>query len=145
MAFQHLTLTALAATSMFILQPTEGCGGTTTDYPREVATDGGTYWVTYTPNPDPIPMGEAFSMKVSVYSNANQTDLQEDVKIAADAWMPDHGHGMPTVPKVTPNGDGTFTVSNMTFSMNGYWQILVDVSRSGKPTEEAIFEVDCCE
>jgi hypothetical protein len=38
--------------------------------------------------------------------------------------MPQHGHGLPTQPRVTRElGDGTYQLDGMKFSMTGWWEI----------------------
>lgn len=43
--------------------------------------------------------------------------------VTVSTLMPDHGHGSPRVPVVTPNADGTSTVSNLYLFMAGVWEI----------------------
>ena len=43
-------------------------------------------------------------------------------------YMPDHGHGTSIVPTITPNADGTYTVSNLYLFMAGVWRIRFDVA-----------------
>lgn len=45
-------------------------------------------------------------------------------QIAVDGGMPQHGHGLPTRPQVTPMAaDGTYLLEGMKFSMPGWWEI----------------------
>lgn len=45
-------------------------------------------------------------------------------RIAVDGGMPEHGHGLPTRPQVTPEGtDGTYVMDGVKFSMTGRWEI----------------------
>lgn len=121
----------------------DSCGSTTPDV-REVETDGGTWFVSYTPSPDPLPVQALFGLEITVASALDHSDLIEDAQLHVDAMMPSMGHGMDVVPKVVSHGDGTFSVSNMEFSMTGDWEILVDVTSANK-TEQAVFTVNCCE
>ena len=41
--------------------------------------------------------------------------------------MVDHGHSTPTEPVITDNGDGTYMVNPVNFSMPGYWDTKVTV------------------
>lgn len=43
--------------------------------------------------------------------------------VTVTTLMPDHGHGSPKVPVLTPNGDGTFTLSDLFLFMGGVWEI----------------------
>lgn len=48
--------------------------------------------------------------------------------ISVDGGMPQHGHGLPTQPRVTRElGDGRYLVEGMKFSMPGWWQIKLKV------------------
>jgi hypothetical protein len=45
-------------------------------------------------------------------------------RIAIDGGMPQHGHGLPTRPRVTRElGDGSYLMEGMKFSMTGWWEI----------------------
>ncbi|HET7867714.1 MAG TPA: FixH family protein [Burkholderiaceae bacterium] len=49
-------------------------------------------------------------------------------QIAVDGGMPQHGHGLPTRPRVTRElGDGTYLIEGMKFSMTGWWEIKLAV------------------
>ena len=108
-------------------------------------SDGGSFFVEYTPNPDPIPVSDEFSLTIVVHDGADtETVLSSVDSVAIDADMPEHGHGMNVVPEVVDNGDGSFTASPFAFHMPGYWEIYVDVT-VGDTTERATFSVDCCD
>ena len=43
--------------------------------------------------------------------------------IVVDGGMPQHGHGLPTKPRVTKNlGGGMYEVEGVRFSMGGWWE-----------------------
>ena len=45
-------------------------------------------------------------------------------KFAVDGGMPQHGHGLPTQPRVTRElSDGTYQLDGMKFSMTGWWEV----------------------
>lgn len=52
-------------------------------------------------------------------------------------WMPDHGHGTST-PTITPNSDGTITVSSIYLFMTGLWQTTI-VAEAGGQMDSAMF------
>ena len=115
------------------------------DYATSAHSDGGAFYVEYTPNPDPIPVSDEFSVTLTVYEGVDTEAVLSGVdRVAVDADMPEHGHGMNVVPEVADNGDGTFTASPFAFHMPGYWEIYVDVT-VGDTTERATFSVDCCD
>jgi hypothetical protein len=48
----------------------------------------------------------------------------DDATITVDGGMPQHGHGLPTKPRVTKNlGDGRYQVSGLKFNMGGWWEL----------------------
>jgi hypothetical protein len=48
--------------------------------------------------------------------------------IAFDGGMPQHGHGLPTQPRVTEElGDGRYRLDGMKFSMTGWWEMKVKI------------------
>jgi len=48
--------------------------------------------------------------------------------IAFDGGMPQHGHGLPTQPRVTAElGDGRYRLDGMKFSMTGWWEMKVKI------------------
>ncbi|MEJ8810868.1 DUF3703 domain-containing protein [Variovorax ureilyticus] len=45
-------------------------------------------------------------------------------RFAVDGGMPQHGHGLPTQPRVTRElADGTYQLDGMKFSMTGWWEV----------------------
>lgn len=53
-------------------------------------------------------------------------------QIAVDGGMPQHGHGLPTRPQVTPLAvDGTYLMEGMKFSMSGWWEIKLAIQADG--------------
>jgi len=47
-----------------------------------------------------------------------------DAAISIDGGMPEHGHGLPTQPRVTQRlGDGVYEIEGVRFSMGGWWEL----------------------
>jgi len=45
-------------------------------------------------------------------------------RFAVDGGMPQHGHGLPTQPRVTRElADGSYQLDGMKFSMTGWWEV----------------------
>ena len=45
-------------------------------------------------------------------------------RFLVDGGMPQHGHGLPTQPRVTREiEDGTYALDGMKFSMTGWWEV----------------------
>ena len=52
-----------------------------------------------------------------------------DAAITIDGGMPQHGHGLPTRPRVTRNlGNGWYEVSGVRFNMGGWWELKLTVT-----------------
>lgn len=108
-----------------------GCGGNSSEPPkpdvlRTSVTSPSGYEVTYTPQPDPIPLNDHFSIEVTVVAPDRSVDLK-DLSINVDAGMPSHGHGINTAPNVQASGDGRFKIDGLLFHMPGEWELYVDV------------------
>lgn len=107
-----------------------------------VLSNDGTYLITYTSQPQVLPLNEPFSIEVKLYRPETGERIDDSaIRIEADADMPAHRHGMVRVPRVTKSGPGEFRVDGMMMHMPGYWQLYVDVTRNGI-TERAQFDVD---
>ncbi|CAM3865158.1 DUF3703 domain-containing protein [Polaromonas hydrogenivorans] len=49
-------------------------------------------------------------------------------KFVVDGGMPQHGHGLPTQPRVTREfEDGTYALDGMKFSMTGWWEVKLTI------------------
>jgi hypothetical protein len=59
-----------------------------------------------------------------------------DATVAVDGGMPQHGHGLPTRPRVTKNfGNGTYEIQGVRFNMGGWWELkLVITTPAGTDT-----------
>jgi hypothetical protein len=58
--------------------------------------------------------------------------------VSFDASMPEHGHGLPTAPRVTGESrPGDYLVQGVRFSMPGHWELTVDVSKCGPAVRSA--------
>ena len=114
---------------------------------RTVTTDRGSYSVTYTPSPDPIPLSQDFSLEITI-EDLEGNPLVEGIDIEATADMPAHGHGMPQEPIVSQN-ESTFLAEGFFFQMSGDWEIWVYVTEELEDgttnVEQATFEVLCCQ
>jgi hypothetical protein len=57
----------------------------------------------------------------------------ENAKITVDGGMPQHGHGLPTVPQVTDYlGNGDYRVEGMKFNMSGWWVVKFHIEANGQ-------------
>lgn len=56
----------------------------------------------------------------------------EGARITVDGGMPEHGHGLPTRPRVTRVlGPGEYQVDGMKFNMGGWWEVKFHIAAGG--------------
>ena len=80
------------------------------------------YVVALQPPATPAAINQMHSWLVRVHTPAG-TPIH-GARIAVDGGMPQHGHGLPTTPRVTRElADGTYVIDGMKFSMTGWWEI----------------------
>jgi len=53
----------------------------------------------------------------------------DEAQISIDGGMPQHGHGLPTRPRVTRNvGDGIYEIEGVRFNMGGWWEFTLAIA-----------------
>lgn len=53
----------------------------------------------------------------------------DDATIEIDGGMPQHGHGLPTRPRVTAHlGDGRYKIEGVRFNMGGWWELKLAIA-----------------
>jgi predicted small secreted protein len=56
----------------------------------------------------------------------------DDAQISVDGGMPQHGHGLPTRPRVSRClGDGIYEIEGVRFNMGGWWEFKLVIASSG--------------
>jgi len=124
-SFSARSLSALAATAAAALLT--GCMMFTRppadlDYSRTRASEAGRYRATIHPQGDSIPQGKLHRWTVHIETTAGAPVDSGDFSV--DGGMPQHGHGLPTKPRVTrPLGHGDHLVEGMKFNMGGWWVV----------------------
>ena len=114
-------LAAAAALGSLLLA---GCMTPPTDLDTslEKPSAGGMYRVALVPPAQAPAVNQMHSWKVKL-AGADGTPVR-GARFAVDGGMPQHGHGLPTQPRVTRElGDGTYQLDGMKFSMTGWWEI----------------------
>ena len=91
-------------------------------YSRTRPSEGGAYRATILPQGDSIPKGKLHRWTLHL-ETASGVAVQ-GATITVDGGMPQHGHGLPTKPRVThPLGPGDYVVDGMKFNMGGWWVV----------------------
>jgi YtkA-like len=75
----------------------------------------------------PLRPRKMLTMRVAVRDEAGHSI--DDAAIAIDGGMPEHGHGLPTRPRVTRSlGDGLYEIEGVRFNMGGWWEVRLAIT-----------------
>jgi hypothetical protein len=110
------------------------------DFSRTRACEHGLYRASIMPEGDSIPQGRL--QKWTLHLDAANGAPVSAASVAVDGGMPQHGHGLPTKPRVTRElGNGDYLVEGMKFNMGGWWVVKFHVdSRAG--SDSAVFNLN---
>ena len=101
------------------------------DYSTTRTSDEGLYQVSYTPATGTVPVNQMHQWTLHVETQEGQP--VEGAEILVDGDMPQHGHGLPTQPRVTKEiGNGDYLVEGMKFQMGGWWVMDFTISANGQ-------------
>ncbi|WP_241014560.1 FixH family protein [Burkholderia sp. Ac-20379] len=90
------------------------------------STRDGLYRVSLVPPAAPLPLNRIHTWRIRLTSRSGAP--VDGATISVDGGMPEHGHGLPTRPRVVPAGsDGLYALQGMKFSMTGWWEIRLGV------------------
>jgi hypothetical protein len=96
------------------------------DLSLEKPSAAGRYQVSLVPPSTPPAINQMHSWTVKLLDSAGSP--VSGATLAVDGGMPQHGHGLPTRPRVTREIEsGTYLVDGMKFSMPGWWDIRFDI------------------
>jgi len=66
----------------------------------------------------------------------------DDAQFSIDGGMPQHGHGLPTRPRVTRRlGDGVYEIEGVRFNMGGWWEFRLAIA-GVRGTDTVIFNLE---
>ncbi len=92
------------------------------DYSRTRRSDAGLYSATIKPKGDSIPKGKLQSWTIHLETAGGIA--VDSASVTVDGGMPQHGHGLPTKPRVTRSlGNGDHLVEGLKFNMGGWWVV----------------------
>ena len=101
------------------------------DYSTRRTSDKGVFNVSYTASTGTVPVNQMHQWTLHVESADGKP--VEDATINVDGDMPQHGHGLPTRPRVTKHlGNGDYLVDGMKFQMGGWWLMDFTISANGQ-------------
>ena len=76
---------------------------------------------------EPLRVRKMQSMTV-VITDADMHPI-DNAQISIDGGMPQHGHGLPTQPRITGNtGGGVYEIEGVRFNMGGWWEFTLSVT-----------------
>ncbi|HEX2206487.1 MAG TPA: FixH family protein [Longimicrobium sp.] len=88
---------------------------------------------------EPLRVRRMQSVKLNVRAAGTPV---EGAAIVVDGGMPQHGHGLPTTPRVTrPLGGGAYQVEGVKFNMGGWWELRFRIT-SAAGTDSVTFNLD---
>src|SRR5689334_23791587 len=77
----------------------------------------------------PLAARRMMSLQVSIRDAAGNP--VDGAQIEIDGGMPQHGHGLPTKPRITRSlGDGRYEIDGLRFNMGGWWVLRLAVQSS---------------
>ena len=115
-------LTASGALALFILAAAGCSTPANLDLSLDKNSAAGMYRVALVPPPQAPAINQMHSWKVKL-ATADGAPVH-GARFVVDGGMPQHGHGLPTQPRVTREvGDGTYSLDGMKFSMTGWWEV----------------------
>jgi hypothetical protein len=99
----------------------------------------GLYAVSLTPEQAPIREGVLQSFVLTVKTpDGKPVDVS---RIEIGGGMPEHGHGLPTEPRLTAAlGDGKYRIEGFKFTMSGWWQLKFTID-APQGRDEADFNI----
>jgi len=99
------------------------------DYSRTRTSESGRYTATIKPEGDSIPQGKL--QRWTLHLETASGEAVDACEVTVDGGMPQHGHGLPTKPRVTRHlGNGDHLVEGMKFNMGGWWVVKFHVASS---------------
>ncbi len=117
----QLTVVAVAAAAllsgcMLFMRPPADL-----DYARTRTSESGLYRASIRPDGDSIPQGRLQRWTLHLETVAGVP--VDSARIAVDGGMPQHGHGLPTRPRVSRSlGHGAYEIEGVRFNMGGWWE-----------------------
>jgi hypothetical protein len=104
------------------------------DLSRSKGTEHGLYVGTIEPSASPVSIGQMHAWIIQVESADGRPVT--DASVSIDGGMPQHGHGLPTQPRMTKVlAAGRYLIEGVKFNMGGWWTLKFEISApAGKDT-----------
>jgi hypothetical protein len=103
-------------------------------------SDQGRFTVQISSDANPIPMRRIHSWTIRVADPSGEP--VDGAAIRVSGGMPDHGHGLPTQPQVSPTETlGRYRISGVRFSMTGWWVLNLAIRTPDGRADTVTFNV----
>ncbi|MBZ0155073.1 MAG: FixH family protein [Alphaproteobacteria bacterium] len=96
----------------------------------ERLSDGGWYAIRMQTDPSRPVVGDN-TITLTLLDRHTGTGVEGAV-IEAVPWMTLHGHGSTKKPRVREMGNGVYTITEVYFTMEGEWDLLLDIRKGGR-------------
>lgn len=126
--WRYAAATAIACVAAATAVGMAGCSSPPKDLDLALdkPTNAGTYRVALVPPAQAPAINQMHSWTVKLATP--QGEPVHGATFAVDGGMPQHGHGLPTKPRVTRElADGSYQIDGMKFSMTGWWEVKLDI------------------
>lgn len=124
-------LILVSAIYMGVMMARKGDVPSDLDYSTTRASDKGLFNVSYTASTGTVPVNQMHQWTLHVESLDGKP--VEGATIDVNGDMPQHGHGLPTSPRVTKYlGNGDYLVEGVKFQMGGWWLMDFTISANGE-------------
>lgn len=139
-AVLHPLMMGSGSTPHMMMPPSASTPATALDTATTRLTDNGLYRVSFVSALDPIGINQIHSWTVTVTTPAGEP--VEQATITVDGGMPQHGHGLPTRPRITQNlGQGNYLLEGLRFQMPGWWEVSLTIT-AGDQTDRVTFNLE---
>jgi len=86
---------------------------------------------------EPLELNQFFTVRTTVVDASTGTPVEQG-RLTLDATMPQHGHGMVTLPKTRDHGEGRFHTVGCKLHMFGSWEFQVEFEGGGRTDRASI-------
>jgi hypothetical protein len=88
----------------------------------------------------PVPLSKVHQWSVRVAGTDGKPITGAAIRV--DGGMPEHGHGLPTAPRVEPtDAPGQYLIKGMKFSMTGWWVLKLHITGPEGRTDKITFNL----
>lgn len=135
----HPVAAALAAATALLLLSACGTPPPNLDLTLQHASAAGKFMVRMEPPATGPAIQQLHAWQLRL-STPDGTPVSQ-ARIAIDGGMPQHGHGLPTRPRITHElAPGVYALEGMKFSMTGWWDLRLSI-QAGPVADNVVFNL----